>query len=91
MRMEAWVEALGKHYPVDSEPPSHGRLRLSQREVLGPTRLEEADAMAVLRRATLTGRPQGGESFVKRLEGMFVRKLDPKRTGRLKKAFAAAD
>jgi len=38
----------------------------------------------------MTGRPLGSDSFVKRLEGMFVRKLDPKRTGRLKRAFAAA-
>ena len=34
-------------------------------------------------------RSLGSESFVKRLEGMLVRKLDPKRTGGLKKAFAA--
>jgi hypothetical protein len=38
----------------------------------------------------MTGRPLGSESFEKRREGMFVRKLDPKRTGRPKKAFAAA-
>ena len=43
----------------------------------------------LFRRATMTGRPLGSVSFVKRMEGMFVRKLDPKRTGRLKKAFAA--
>ena len=60
------------------------------REVLGPTRLEENAAMAALRQATLTGRPLGSESFVKRLEGMFARKLDPKRTGRPKKAMATA-
>ena len=28
----------------------------------------------------MTGRPLGSDSFVKRLEGMLVRKLDPKRT-----------
>jgi hypothetical protein len=43
-----------------------------------------------LLRATQTGRPLGSDSFVKRLEGMFVRKLEPKRTVRPKKAFAAA-
>ena len=58
--------------------------------MLGPTRLEEADAVAALRPATMTGRPLGSDSFVKRLEGMLVRKLAPKRTGRPKKAFAAA-
>ena len=46
--------------------------------------------MAVLRRATMTGRSLGSESFVKRLGRAFVRKLDPKRTGRPKKALAAA-
>jgi hypothetical protein len=60
------------------------------REMLGPTRREEAEAMVALRRATLTGRPLGGETFVKRLEGMFARKLDGKHTGRPKKAAAAA-
>jgi putative transposase len=60
------------------------------REMLGPTRREEAEAMVSLRRATLAGRPMGGESFVKRLEGMFARKLDGKHTGRPKKAMGAA-
>jgi len=46
--------------------------------------------MAALRRATLTGRPLGSESFVKRLERGLARKLDPKRTGRPKKAAGAA-
>jgi len=46
--------------------------------------------MAALRRATLTGRPLGSESFVKRLERRFARNLDAKRTGRPKKAAAAA-
>jgi REP-associated tyrosine transposase len=64
--------------------------RQDWREMLGPTRMEEADAVAALRQATMTGRPLGGESFVKRLEGMFARKLKPKRTGRPKKATAAA-
>ena len=45
--------------------------------------------MAKLRRATRTGRLLGGESFVKRLEGMLGRKLNPKRTGRPKKAVVA--
>jgi hypothetical protein len=31
MRIGASVEALGKHYPVDSEPPSHGKLQPPQR------------------------------------------------------------
>jgi putative transposase len=60
------------------------------REVLGPTRREEGEALAALRGATLTGRPLGSESFVKRLEGMFARKLDGKHTGRPKKAAGAA-
>lgn len=38
----------------------------------------------------MAARPLGSESFVKQMEGMFVRKLDPERTDRLKKAFAAA-
>ena len=59
-------------------------------EVLGPTRGEEGEVMAALRRATLTGRPLGSESFVKRLERRFARNLDAKRTGRPKKAAAAA-
>ena len=45
--------------------------------------------MAALRHATRTGRPLGSERFVKRLEGKFGRKLNPKRTGRPKKAQAA--
>jgi putative transposase len=64
--------------------------RQDWREMLGPTRLEEGEAMAALRQATLRGRPLGSEGFVKRLEGMFARKLDGKHTGRPKKAAAAA-
>ena len=60
------------------------------REALGRTRDEDAAEMAALRRATLTGRPLGSEGFVKRLEATFGRKLNPQRTGRPKKAAAAA-
>ncbi len=59
------------------------------KEVLGRSRNEEAAGMAALRQATASGRPLGGDGFVKRLERTFGRKLNPKRTGRPKKAAAA--
>ncbi len=58
-------------------------------EGLGRTRDEEAAETAELRRATATGRPLGGEAFVERLEKELGRKLNPRRTGRPKKAAAA--
>ncbi len=60
------------------------------RDALADTRDEEAAEIAALRHATRTGRPLGGVSFVKRLEAMFGRKLNPKRPGPPKKAEAAA-
>ena len=44
---------------------------------------------AALRQATASGRPLGGDAFVERLERTLRRKLNPKRTGRPKKAAAA--
>jgi putative transposase len=67
---ELWEEACGRE---------------DWREVLGWTRDEEAAEAAALRRATRTGRPLGSARFVKRLEAVFGRKLDGKRTGRPKK------
>ena len=58
-------------------------------KVLGRTRDEEAAETAELRRATVTGRPPAGEAFVERLEKELRRKLNPRRTGRPKKAAAA--
>jgi putative transposase len=60
------------------------------REILRRTRDEDAAEMAALRHATRTGRPLGGEGFVKRLEATFGRKPNAKRTGRPKKVQAAA-
>lgn len=60
------------------------------RDALARTRDEEAAEMAELRRAARTGRPLGGDGFVKRLEAALGRKLDGKRTGRPKKEQAAA-
>jgi hypothetical protein len=45
--------------------------------------------MAELGRATSSGRPLGGDGFVERWEKTLKRKLDPKPTGRPKKAAAA--
>ena len=59
------------------------------KEVLGRSRDEEAAEMAELRQATASGRPLGGDAFVERLERTLRRKLNPKRTGRPKKAAAA--
>ena len=55
------------------------------RDALARTRDEEAAEIAALRHATRTGRPLGSEQFVQRLEGMFGRKLNGKRTGRPRK------
>ncbi len=45
--------------------------------------------MATLPRATAIGRPSGGDGLIERLDRTFRRKLNPKRTGRPKKAAAA--
>jgi putative transposase len=52
------------------------------RDALARSRDGEAAEMAALRHATRTGRPLGGDGFVKRLEVTFGRKLNTKRTGR---------
>jgi len=43
---------------------------------------DDEEALATLRRCTRTGRPAGGESFVKKLEALCGRLLRPKPAGR---------
>ena len=53
----------------------------SYREFL---REEEEEINAVIRRATSTGRPLGGEGFIRKLEKRLNRDLFPKKGGRPK-------
>jgi hypothetical protein len=48
-------------------------------------REEEAEINAAIRRATSTGRPLGGEGFIRKLEKRLNRDLFPKKGGRPKR------
>ena len=74
---------------VDTDPWKQVCPRGDWGGVLGRTRDAEAAEIAKLRRATASGRPLGDEGFVRRLEKTLGRKLNPRRTGRPKKAAAA--
>ena len=85
----AHVEGRDRRGLMDTDLWKQVCPREDWKQVLGRTRDEEAAEMAELRRATASGRPLGDEGFVKTLEKTLGRKLNPRRTGRPKKAAAA--